>query len=95
MNLLHHFLIPHPSSHVVKFEDPLLQAELAGYAKEIYRTGDEVAPRLYQLSICTLTKTEESTFDLLCDETVTSISSKEKPDSGTNEGPQLKINSST
>lgn len=54
--------------HVVKFEDPLLQAELAGYAKEIFAL--EMKLRRVLSIIYLHAYQREDPFDLLCDETV-------------------------
>ena len=57
-----------PIFHVVKFEDPLLQAELAGYAKEIFAL--EMKLRRVLSIIYLHAYQREDPFDLLCDETV-------------------------
>lgn len=58
-----------PIFHVVKFEDPLLQAELAGYAKEIFALEMKLR-RVLSIIYLHAYQDKESTFDLLCDETV-------------------------
>ena len=58
-----------PIFHVVKFEDPLLQTELAGYAKEIFALEMKLR-RVLSLIYLHAYQDKETTFDLLCDETV-------------------------
>lgn len=69
--------------HIVKFEDPLLQAELAKRAAEIFvlemklrRVLSLIYLHAYQLHAY---QDKEATFDLLCDEIV-NPSGKAKPD---------------
>lgn len=64
--------------HIVKFEDPLLQAELAKRAAEIFVLEMKLR-RVLSLIYLHAYQDKESTFDLLCDETV-NPSGKAKPE---------------
>ena len=67
-----------PIFHVVKFEDPLLQAELADYAKEIFELEMKLR-RVLSLIYLHAYQDNEATFNLLGDETVNPLG-KAKPD---------------
>ncbi len=64
--------------HIVKFEDPLLQAELAKRAAEIFVLEMKLR-RVLSLIYLHAYQDKEATFDLLCDEIV-NPSGKAKPD---------------
>ncbi len=67
-----------PIFHVVKFEDPLIQTELASYAKEIFALEMKLR-RVLSLIYLYAYQDNEATFNLLCDETV-NPSGKVKPE---------------